>query len=581
MSEAVKILRQQGFSELACQFAEFMARLDQSNNTLVSLTAGLLSETVSQGHVCLNLKQLTALPEVIKTQLPTQVSDWQSQLLQSNVVGQAGDYTPIVLTENAQLYLYRHWQDEQDVAKAIRQRSQTAVSYDAQQLMSDFQQWQSSISGTDWQKVAVLSAMTQGLTVISGGPGTGKTTIVKTLIGFLQHQQQDLRVALAAPTGKAAARLQQAVQSDSYQVEAKTLHRLLGITAANEKGRYSAERPLPIDVLIVDEASMVDISLMAKLLSAMPVSARLVLLGDSQQLASVESGAVLANLCEQQACFSPAFVELAEQCGITDLKASATENAVLCDQMVQLKHSYRFAAQGLIGQLATAVNHGHAEAVLTLLRSQSETVWLASDDQTVLQQCLQGYHPFIDAVEGGLSAKAILSAFDRFRLLAAIKQGPQSVTAVNRLISHYLNQRGWHSQQPFYHGRPIMITQNDYRQQLFNGDIGVVLRDETGQLKVCFSFDETLRWVALNRLPAHDTVFAMTVHKSQGSEFDAISILLPQEISPVLNRELLYTAITRAREQVSILADEAVLTHSVLTQHQRQTGLRAELEKQH
>ena len=183
-----------------------------------------------------------------------------------------------------------------------------------------------------------------------------------------------------------------------------------------------------------------------------------------------------------------------------------------------------------------------------------------------------GYKAFINAVENRLPPQDIIQAFDQFRVLAALKQGPQSVMSVNRLMSRFLAQKGWRTNQTFYSGRPIMITQNDYRQQLFNGDIGIIMRDADGHLKACFYFGEVLRWVSLNRLPAHETVFAMTVHKSQGSEFDAVSILLPDEISPILSRELLYTAITRARKNLTILAVENVLKHTIHRRHQRESG---------
>ncbi|WP_438971885.1 ATP-binding domain-containing protein, partial [Methylophaga sp.] len=186
---------------------------------------------------------------------------------------------------------------------------------------------------------------------------------------------------------------------------------------------------------------------------------------------------------------------------------------------------------------------------------------------------------YIDAVENTLSPQQIIQAFEQFRVLAALKSGPQSVMSVNRLMSRFLAHRGWRTAQTFYQGRPIMITQNDYRQHLFNGDVGMLLRDDDGKLKACFDFGEALRWVNLNRLPAHETVFAMTVHKSQGSEFDAVSILMPDEISPILNRELLYTAITRARKTVAILATEQVLRHTVHRRHQRESGLKRQLEK--
>jgi exodeoxyribonuclease V alpha subunit len=572
MFDTPKQLRNAGFSELACQFAAYIARLDKTENPIVSLSAALVSEAVSEGHVCLNI-DTDVVPEVL-VDLVNDGNEWKQRLLESNVVEQAGGYAPLVLDEAGQLYLYRYWQNEVDVAKQIKLRSQVRVEVDDVKLKADFEQWHSSVIGTDWQKVAVLIGLTQGLAVISGGPGTGKTTIVKTLLQFLHHQQPGCRVALVAPTGKAAARLQQATQDSPFKLDVKTIHRLLGITANNEQGRFSSDRPLPVDVLIVDEASMIDISLMATLLASLTSHTRLILLGDSQQLASVESGAVFANLCQQQLDYDAECIELALQCGIHDL-AESHKSSLLRNQFVQLQHSYRFSKDSLIWLLANRINVGDYNSVTLALRNAN--AWQTADDKAILHSLVTGYANFIDAVETHKTAKRILFAFEQFRLLAALKQGPQSVESVHRLMQRHLAQRGWRTQHDFYHGRPIMISQNDYRQQLFNGDVGVILQDETGQLQACFCFDDKMHWVPLNRLPAHDTAFAMTVHKSQGSEFDDVALLLPNEISPVLNKELLYTVITRAKKNLQIHSDERVLIHTISIQHQRESGLNAKL----
>lgn len=578
MTEALKLLHQQGFSGLACQFATFIDRKEAGKSTVVSLTAGLLTEAMSQGHVCLNLANPPEIIHQLNTFLPNNTADWQQQLREAKSVGKPGDYTPLILTENGLLYLYRFWRDEQDVAHAIMQRRHAVDNVNLKQLQQDLANWHNPIAGVDWQKVAVAMALSRHLAVISGGPGTGKTTIVLKILQCLHNQSDSLRIGLAAPTGKAAARLQQSI-SQQQTLEVKTLHRLLGITEHNDQGRYNAERPLPLDVLIIDEASMIDISLMAKLMRAMPAKARLILLGDSQQLASVESGAVLANLSErQQGTFTADFVAQFPALGLEE-NTHQNETALLIDSFVRLQHSYRFDKDSLVGQLADRVNAADTETTIQLLNEQTEAIWFRTDERSLLNILTTGYKAFINAVENRLPPQDIIQAFDQFRVLAALKQGPQSVMSVNRLMSRFLAQKGWRTNQTFYSGRPIMITQNDYRQQLFNGDIGIILRDADGHLKACFYFGEALRWVSLNRLPAHETVFAMTVHKSQGSEFDAVSILLPDEISPILNRELLYTAITRARKSLSILATENALRHTINSRHQRESGLKNQLEQ--
>lgn len=574
---AVNLLRQQGFSELACQFAGFISRQQTPDNPLVSLTAGLLSEAVSDGHVCLNVADQQSWPAEIMQQLPD-TSSWQQQLIDSAVVGQPGEFTPLIITVDGRLYLNRYWQDEQQVATAIRQRAKAVKpASDNIVLQEFFAGWQQSVAGIDWQKVAVLSALSQQFTVISGGPGTGKTTVVLKILQAFQALQPDLKIALAAPTGKAAARLQSVVSDAALPIAAKTLHRLLGISQRHLNGRFNADNPLPLDVLIVDEASMIDISLMALLLKALPVNARLILLGDADQLASVESGAVLASLCADAPTFSADFAKKAQQLAQLDLPVS-DQPTVLQNGLVKLQHSYRFAADSHIGQLATAVRMGDTTTAMNLLQD-TQSLLITPDNHQLEQTLTTGYQAFISAVECDLPAPEILAAFEQFRLLCATRQGPHSVAAVNHLIQQLLAKRGWRSGQPFYPGRPIMITQNHYRLNLFNGDTGVILRHTDGTLQACFMFAGELRWVPLSRLPTHETVYAMTVHKSQGSEFDTVSILLPADISPVLNRQLLYTAITRARKSLNILTTENVLQHTISTNHQRESGLKEQLEK--
>lgn len=579
VSNVMKALRHAGFSELACQFARYIERVETTNDELVALTAGLLTEAVSQGHVCLNLSQMNSLFHNVRHLLPDDFTQWQSRLKQSNVVGTDGEYRPLILDDNGLLYLYRYWHDEQHVATVIKQRSADIALTNHQQLKQMLADWPTSIEGIDWQKVAVLMALTRQFCVISGGPGTGKTTIVLRLLQCLYQQRADYRIALAAPTGKAAARLQNVISDKNNEaIQAKTLHRLLGISPNNEQGRYNAERPLPFDVIIVDEASMIDISLMAKLLQALSPTAQLVLLGDSQQLASVESGAVLANLCQHAVSFNADFVATVADLAGIDLSGYINDSkTVVLNSVVKLQHSYRFDQASLIGRLADAIQAGDAGRVVEELAEAGKETWLQEEDNARL---IAGYQPYFKAIMQAESPLAAIQAFEFYRVLCAIKQGPQSVASVNAVIERHIAKLGWRSQHDFYHGRPIMITQNDYRQQLFNGDTGLILKDDTGQLRACFLIDNELRWVDLIRLPAHETAFAMTVHKSQGSEFDHVCVVLPQEDTAILNREMLYTAITRAKKQVSLFCNETILRKTVVTQHERESGLAGLLNNQ-
>ncbi|NQY26640.1 MAG: exodeoxyribonuclease V subunit alpha [Piscirickettsiaceae bacterium] len=569
MNANEKTLRQAGFSELACQFSRFIARLDGSDDDIIAMTAALVTDAVSQGHVCLNLQQVQGR-ELLDY---PDIDGWKQRLRQSVVVGKEGEYTPLILTDDGRVYLYRYWLDEQHVANAIIKRCQSIELINPQQLKDDFAAWPSQQTGIDWQKIAVLMALTRQFSVISGGPGTGKTTIVLRLLQMLHAQDPSLSIALAAPTGKAAARLQQAISEQGRtSLEAKTLHRLLGINAHNENGRYNSQQPLPVDVLIIDEASMIDISLMAKLMQALPDKARIILLGDSQQLASVESGAVLANLCDYGSHFSATFCQTAQEMTGLSLSVTTDEDNNLRDSIVLLQHSYRFDKESEIGQLAEAVKSGEINTVYDVLNNAD--IWQQQCDANTIQQyVMQGYQAYFSAIKANKEASVCLQLFEQYRVLSALKQGPQSVTSVNKLIETNLLKQGWKTNQTFYHGRPIMVVKNDYQQRLFNGDVGLLLYNEHGVLQACFLSDTGLRWVALNRLPTHETVFAMTIHKSQGSEFDTVCVLLPEEETALLNRELLYTAVTRAKKKISLFSSDMILHQTVTSQHQRETGL--------
>lgn len=535
MKTMMRQLRQAGVSTLALRFAELMVRLDKTQQPVVALAAALVSEAVQQGHVCVALS--TAKQVLPLLDFPP-VVDWQAALARSNVVGEEGDYTPLVLAADGSLYLHRYWQDESAVATAILARCAQATAINAADKTA--------------QQRAVQAALTQLFCVISGGPGTGKTTIITDI---LQAQATDCRTVLAAPTGKAVTRLQQALAASDSKVEAKTVHRLLGISQHHPEGRHNADAPLRLDCLIIDEASMLDISMMALVLAALPAAAQLILVGDSRQLASVESGAVLAHVCQ-----------------------ASQQNKVLQENVVMLTENYRFDAESAIGQLAAAVLKGDADQVMQQLYA-ADALWQgAGDALKIAHRLAVGYAVYIDAVESGAAAADILAAFETYRLLCALRRGPQSVTAGNEAMTKLLRQRSWQTAATFYRGQAVMVTENDYAINLFNGDTGVVLRHpDKGDLQVYFNTQGSPRWISTASLPMHETAFAMTVHKSQGAEFDQVDVWLPDQASPVLSQALLYTAITRARKQVTLVAREDMIRHTIARQQLRQSGLAARL----
>ncbi len=579
----LSLLRQAGYSELAYQFAKYIQRQDNNSDPLIVLTAALLSEAVSKGHVCLNLARVGELGIGLDEVLPESVALWVTKLRKSHLVGKAGDFTPLVLTDSGLLYLYRYWQAEQQVAVLIKERLKPLPLQNETLLKQYIANWTSPQLGLDWQKVAVLMALTRQFCVISGGPGTGKTTIVLRLLESFFNQDKTFRIALAAPTGKAAARMQQVIANVSQSeykedVEAKTLHRLLGITPENEQGRYNTEHPLAVDVLIVDEASMIDIILMSKILKALPKTARLILLGDSQQLASIDSGAVLADLCRTDAVFSESFAK-----GVLRLTSQALPtvktSSLMADTVVILKHSYRFDKQSEIGQLAQSVQAGDSDKFINVLMRTDETIWWQKMDKaTIEKRVMKLYFTFFEAIKTQQDPLTCMQLFEKTQVLCALNNGAESVNSVNSLIERALAKQSWRTHQGFYHGRPIMVMKNDYSQGLFNGDTGLVMNNDQGVLAACFLDNRMLRWVPLNRLPAHETAYAMTVHKSQGSEFEEVCIILPEQATALLTRELLYTAITRAKVKISLIATESILIQALTSQQDREMGLMMEID---
>jgi exodeoxyribonuclease V alpha subunit len=584
------------FSPLDLHFADLMERLCVKAAPEVHLAARLTSYFRGLGHVCLPIRELRAdrLP-VDVGRLPP-VAKWLRALRIAPVVGAPGDRKPLILDEAGRLYLHRYWSYEQRLASDLRARlsiPETAV--DRERLTRILDACFPSSTEPDWQRLAAFVALTRNLCVISGGPGTGKTrTVVRLLAAFIELLDPvTLRIALTAPTGKAAARLKQSVQAardsmppliqERLPTEATTIHRLLGIIPDSPHFRHDAANPLPFDIVVVDEASMVDLALMAKLVDAVPRTARLILLGDRNQLTSVEAGAVLGDLChtgEEVGLSENIAASYQQQTGSMFAAPTQPVLAPMHDAVVELRRNYRFQAGGGIAEVSRLINAGDAAAVVTMLKSEDHPGIRPSPlpAPSSLSEKLRGiietgYRDYFTAAD---PAQA-LAAFEQFRVLTPLRQGPFGVESLNRLIEQILTDAGLIEKSGrWYHGRPVMITRNDYNLRLFNGDIGLTLKDpELGEMRVAFATPEgTIRRVLPARLPAHETAFAMTVHKSQGSEWDRVLLLVPDAAEDFITRELLYTGVTRARKEVSIWYREEGLREAVARQIRRSSGLR-------
>lgn len=577
---------EQIFTPLDHQFARFMARLSGltgAENIRFELLIKRLSASLAAGHSCLPLTRE------------------EEKFLSAISVVSPDITTPLVLW-HSRLYLQRYYRYELRLAEQLRTMARIeslvpgrsggrplsvpgtgdtgpslACDYRTE-LDACFGKRLETDSERDWQRQAAEMALTHPLALISGGPGTGKTSTVVRILGLLLSTLgPDLRIALAAPTGKAAMRLRESISRNreglpfSETIREKipntacTLHRLLGVRRYSSTFRHNHVSPLPWDVVVVDEASMIDLAMMSKLVDALKPGARLVLLGDKDQLASVESGAVLAD-CIQ----------------------------ALPDNTVTLQKSYRFNQE--ISAFARAVNENNSAAAWAMLNRENQqpaAVTLLHESMSdFIGSRYARYMQEAMALQGEDDIRRLFQCLNRFRVLCATRRGAGGVEAINRQVEQDLAAQGFLSQPGqrdtgasmpggWYPGRPVMILNNDYSLNLFNGDIGICLPDRKSlsgpdprTFKVWFEDEDgSLRGYQPYRLPPCETVFAMTIHKSQGSEFGEVLVVLPQADSPLLTRELIYTAVTRAQTRVLIAGDQAIFNAAVNRGVSRSSGL--------
>ncbi len=534
------------YSRLDIAFARFLGQRSLLDGTQRSAFESLLMKLSAQqaaGHSC----------------MPIDEAD--KDLLQASGFVSKGQTMPLIV-ENNRLYTQRYWFYERRLALQVKALCQQRYNYEhMEDRVAHY--FKSLSDGTDWQQEAAKKALTRAFCIITGGPGTGKTTTVVKILALLQElAKQSLHIALVAPTGKAAMRLQESIGAGKASLpctdivkkhipeQVTTIHHVLGAQPPTPYFKHDATNPLPFDLVVVDEASMVDLALMSKLVDALKPSARLILLGDKDQLASVESGAVLA-----------------------DLTLSLPEHTA------ELLKSHRF--QGDIKALADAVNRQQGERAWQLLQQKDTAVSLLKDE--IIEFIATQHRKYLQLIEQGADFKSVYAAFNQFQVLCSNRNGPQSVNDINVRVEHCLQAQN--KIQPtgaWYVGRPVMVTENNISMQLYNGDIGLCLPDPQCRERLMVFFlrpDGGIKKVLPGRLPQCESVYAMTIHKSQGSEFDSVLVVLAEQMNPVLTKELLYTAITRARLSINIVAAQEVFIESVRQKVSRDSGLADKLNE--
>lgn len=528
----------------------------------------LLSKRMSEGHICIDLKEVN--PEELQAEY-TDFNPSQTQLINHPLISDGNSYTPFVLY-NDKLYFQRYFTYESKIIDKIQlfiHHEKQSQPYYREQLLNIGTLSNNTVSQEiNWQHLAVLSAVLNQFTIITGGPGTGKTTTVAKILSLMYAVNPELKVALAAPTGKAANRMSESLKQAHFldvstkesvdKLEPMTIHRLLGTIRDSIYFKHNAENSIPYDLVVIDESSMIDAALFSKLMDAISPTTKIILLGDKDQLASVEAGSLFGDLCiaqEKLNTFSKPTINFFQSFFDSGADLSRHEHIshhLLFEHVIILQHSYRFSSDDGIGKISKAIIESKIEDIQSFFDNKDNKVTLDPQySEAIFKNFIDGYRDYIEETDIQLAFKKL----NQLRVLCAIRESSEGVIHINERIEKYLHEKRWiRKDTEFYEHRPVMMTKNNYNQGLFNGDIGIVRKDREGKIKVWFENSEgNLISFLPAAIDAVETVYAMTIHKSQGSEFNQVMIILPKNNElALLTRELLYTAITRAKERVVI-----------------------------
>ena len=612
--ETIKKLEgKKGFSAIDIEFANFIVKLENCESYVLYISAALVSYMLRKSHICLDLNRLagTKFPEneTAKDEISIILPDfleWSSSLLKFKQTISKNSNTPLILDTENRLYLHKYWHYEQILASEIKKRIK--LNFDNIKILkknriSEISKHFNSESIIDWQQIAVFASLVSNFLLITGGPGTGKTTVVSALLAIILELNSSLKIKICAPTGKAAGRLKESI-SDELQnlnitneikhiianLETYTVHRLLGPKYLSPNFKHKSSNLIEADLIIIDEASMISLPLMSKLLSSLPLACKIIMLGDRSQLASVEAGAVLANIYDvgNSNKFTEEFIYKLKPCedyNFYDLE-KVSQDTPFSNIIVELTKSHRFDDKEGIGIVKNAINKADTipiDQILTIAKKESSQFIMTNLPQPkhlekkiishieTLKVNVSGNEFYYKDYFFSKTPEAAYAIINEFKILCSHNVGPYGVNSINKIIENYL-----FGSSTIQKGVPIIIKNNSQTLSLYNGDTGIIWTDKAGKLKAFFPTienDKIMRSFSINSLPDFDKVYAMTIHKSQGSGFQKILVLTSDSDSQLLTRELIYTAITRAKKQCNLWCNEDIFKASILRKTTRDSGL--------
>lgn len=552
------------------EFAHYLSRIGEESGLVIGAGIAAMHYHMN-GHICASISDI--LDFLSSKKLATEnASELIAALEESLLVGDGSSLTPFVF-ENELLYLHKYWKYEQELSNWLIEKAKVAHRIEDSDLTLIYGLFKES-EGNDWQKVAVQLSHCKDLVIITGGPGTGKTYTVKKIIESHLKKNSSLRIALAAPTGKAAQRLNEAFNEEfPDEIEpAKTIHSLLGAKGVTGEFKFNADRKLPYDFLIIDEASMMDIYLWISLIRATSKYTKLILLGDKNQLASVEAGSILGDICSGS---TNTFSEEISSAIRPDFKSEESVSRIN-DSIIELVTSHRFDKSSGIGSISQAIINGDDESVISILLSEEfpDIQFKEASNQSI-SELLEEYvlNPFQKMKKNGFSHEG----YKEYQILCALRKGPYGVEELNRRSELAVREyQGISARKFWYNGRPIILTRNQWALNLRNGETAFAIPDDSGNGFV-LNFESKETKPSTSRISDFESSFAITVHKSQGSEYEHVAIILSNTSNRVLSRQLLYTAVTRARKSVLVIGNTPVISSAVQQSVVRRSGLREKI----